>query len=328
MTLSTKAIRISENGGPEKMVWEDIDIPSPPSKSITIKHTFVGLNYIDTYHRSGLYPLPLPSGLGMEASGIVTSTGEEVSTVKIGDRVAYVMAIGSYSSARNIEEDKVVKIPPNLGDEEASAIMLKGMTVEYLVERLFKVNSSHTVLFHAVAGGVGLIACQWLKNIGARVIGTAGSEEKADLAKKYGCDEVILYKNNDFVTKVKELTNNEGVDVVYDGVGKDTAIKGLDCLKPLGTMVVFGNSSGNCPPIDPGLLAAKGSLFLTRPTLMTYATKREDLIHSSKRAFEMLMEKKISLKINSNYKLSDVVKAHSDLESRQTVGSIVMENNY
>ena len=208
MTLSTKAIRISENGGPEKMVWEDIDIPSPPSKSITIKHTFVGLNYIDTYHRSGLYPLPLPSGLGMEASGIVTSTGEEVSTVKIGDRVAYVMAIGSYSSARNIEEDKVVKIPPNLGDEEASAIMLKGMTVEYLVERLFKVNSSHTVLFHAVAGGVGLIACQWLKNIGARVIGTAGSEEKADLAKKYGCDEVILYKNNDFVTKVKELTNN------------------------------------------------------------------------------------------------------------------------
>ena len=206
--------------------------------------------------------------------------------------------------------------------------MLKGMTVEYLVERLFKVDKNHTVLFHAIAGGVGLIACQWLKTIGARVIGTVGSSEKANLAKKYGCDEVIMYKTDNFVEKVKALTNGEGVEVVYDGVGKDTAIRGLDCLKPLGTMVVFGNSSGNCPPIDPGLLASKGSLFFTRPTLMTYGTKKEDLSHSSSRVFDMLSKNKVSLTINASYNLSDVVNSHRDLEARKTTGSIIMKNNY
>ena len=202
------------------------------------------------------------------------------------------------------------------------------MTVEYLVERLFKVNNTHTVLFHAVAGGVGLLACQWLKHLGAKIIGTAGTEEKAVLAKQNGCDEVILYKSENFVEKVKYLTNDVGVDVVYDGVGKDTAILGLDCLKPLGTMVVFGNSSGNCPPIDPGLLASKGSLFFTRPTLMTYGTKKKDLLHSSGRVFEMVSTNKIKLEINSSYNLSEVSKAHNDLELRKTFGSIVMKNDY
>ena len=264
----------------------------------------------------------------MEASGIIIDVGENISNFKLGDRVSYVMALGSYSTHRNIEEEKIVKLPENIRDDQAAAIMLKGMTVEYLVERLFKVNKNHTVLFHAIAGGVGLIACQWLKTIGARVIGTVGSTEKAILAKKFGCDEVIMYKTENFVEKVKELTDGEGVEVVYDGVGKDTAIRGLDCLKPLGTMVVFGNSSGNCPPIDPGLLAAKGSLFFTRPTLMTYGTNKKDLSHSSSRVFDMLSKNKVSLTINSSYSLSDVIDSHRDLEARKTTGSIVLKNNY
>ncbi len=210
----------------------------------------------------------------MEGAGVVVDKSSDVNEYEIGDRVAYVMALGSYSTKRNIEANKLVKIPESISDQQAAAVLLKGMTVEYLVERLFKVNNTHTVLFHAVAGGVGLLACQWLKHLGAKIIGTAGTEEKAALAKQNGCDEVILYKSENFVEKVKYLTNDVGVDVVYDGEGKDTAVLGLDCLKPLGTMVVFGNSSGNCPPIDPGLLASKGSLFFTRPTLMTYGTKK------------------------------------------------------
>jgi NADPH2:quinone reductase len=328
MSSQFKVIKIEKNGGADVMVWKDFNLQQPNNNEVTIKHTYVGINYIDTYHRSGLYPLPLPTGLGMEASGEITSIGNNVKGFNIGDRVSYVMALGSYATHRNIDAEKIVKIPDNIKDYEAAAIMLKGMTVEYLVERLFKVNQSHTVLFHAIAGGVGLIACQWLKSLGAHIIGTAGSIEKANLAKKYGCDEVILYKEKDFVKEVHNITNGNGVDVVYDGVGKDTAILGLDCLKPLGTMVVFGNSSGNCPPIDPGLLALKGSLFFTRPTLMTYGTKKQDLIHSSSRVFNMLIEKKISLNINTSYKLSEVVSAHKDLENRKTTGSIVMKNNY
>jgi NADPH2:quinone reductase len=328
MSTKTKTVIIKENGGPEKMKWEDIELEAPLSGQVTLKHSFVGLNFIDTYHRSGLYPLPLPTRIGMEGAGEIIKIASDVSDFKIGDKVAYVMALGSYSSHRNIEASKLIKIPDNISSQQAAAILLKGMTVEYLLERLFKVDKNHTVLFHAIAGGVGLLACQWLKSIGAKIIGTAGTEEKAELAKNNGCDEIILYKKDNFVTKVKELTNNVGVDVVYDGVGKDTAIQGLDCLKPLGTMVVFGNSSGNCPPIDPGLLAAKGSLFFTRPTLMTYGTKKEDLIKSSNRVFEMLSSGKIKLLINQSYNLSDVVDAHSDLELRKTVGSIVMKNNY
>ena len=323
-----KEVEVKTNGGPEKILWKEYELTKPTNGQVTIEHTFIGLNFIDTYHRSGLYPLPLPTKLGMEGSGTIIDKSSEVSNFEIGDRVAYVMALGSYSTHRNIEASKLVKIPEQISDKQAAAILLKGMTVEYLVERLFKINSSHTVLFHAVAGGVGLLACQWLKHLGAKIIGTAGSKEKAILAKKNGCDEVILYREENFVEKVKYFTADEGVDVVYDGVGKDTAILGLDCLKPLGTMVVFGNSSGNCPPIDPNVLAAKGSLFFTRPTLMNYGTKREDLLHSSDRVFEMLSNNKINLNIDSSYNLSDVAKAHNDLQLRKTIGSIVMKNNY
>ena len=323
-----KEVEIKANGGPENILWKESELEQLQPGQVTINHTFIGLNFIDTYHRSGLYPLPLPSKLGMEGAGIVTAKSVDVKEFNIGDRVAYVMALGSYSTHRNIDANKLVKIPENITDQQAAAVLLKGMTVEYLVERLFKVNNEHTVLFHAAAGGVGLLACQWLKQLGAKVIGTAGTEEKAIIAKENGCDEVILYKNENFVEKVKYLTNGAGVDVVYDGVGKDTAIAGLDCLKPLGTMVVFGNSSGNCPPIDPGLLASKGSLFFTRPTLMTYGTKKEDLFHSSNRVFKMISTNKIQLEINTSYKLSDVSKAHADLESRKTFGSIVMKNDY
>lgn len=328
MSIPIKSIVIKKNGGPENMIWENKILEPLKKGEVSIKHSYIGLNYIDTYHRSGLYPLTLPTGLGMEASGHVVDKSSDVSDFEINDRVSYVMSLGSYASHRNIEASKIVKIPNSISDQEAAAVMLKGMTVEYLVERLFKVNKNHTVLFHAAAGGVGLIACQWLKKLGAKVIGTVGSQEKATLAKKNGCDEVILYKSEDFVKRVKEITNDIGVDVVYDGVGKDTAIAGLDCLKALGTMVVFGNSSGNCPPIDPGLLATKGSLFFTRPTLMTYGTKREDLLHSSKRVFDMLENKLINLEINNSFNLSEIVKAHIALESRETFGSIVMKNDY
>ena len=323
-----KEVVIKANGGAENILWQECELEQLQPGQVTINHTFVGLNFIDTYHRSGLYPLPLPSKLGMEGAGIVIAKSPDVNEYEIGDKVAYVMALGSYSTHRNIDANKLVKIPKNITDQQAAAVLLKGMTVEYLVERLFKVNKNHTVLFHAAAGGVGLLACQWLKHLGAKIIGTAGTEEKAILAKENGCDEVILYKNENFVEKVKHLTNGVGVDVVYDGVGKDTAIPGLDCLKPLGTMVVFGNSSGNCPPIDPGLLASKGSLFFTRPTLMTYGTKKEDLLHSSNRVFEMISKNKIQLEINTSYNLSDVSKAHTDLELRKTFGSIVMKNDY
>jgi NADPH2:quinone reductase len=328
MANQFKVIKIDNNGGPEVMLWKDLELLKPESNEVTIKHTYVSINYIDTYHRSGLYPLPLPTGLGMEASGEIIDMGNNVKEFNIGDKISYVMALGSYATHRNIAVEKIVRIPEGIKDYEAAAIMLKGMTVEYLFERLFKINNSHTVLFHAIAGGVGLIACQWLKSLGAHVIGTAGSLEKATLAKKYGCDDVILYKEKNFVKEVNDITNGNGVDVVYDGVGKDTAILGLDCLKPLGTMVVFGNSSGNCPPIDPGLLASKGSLFFTRPTLIDYGTKKEDLKQSSSRVFDMLLNKNINLNINNHYKLSDVVTAHKDLENRKTTGSIVMKNNY
>ena len=213
-----KEVEIKVTGGPEKILWKDCELDKLGPGEVTIKHTFVGLNFIDTYHRSGLYPLPLPTKLGMEGSGVIVDKSSDVNEYQIGDRVAYVMALGSYSTHRNIEANKLVKIPKSISDQQAAAVLLKGMTVEYLVERLFKINSSHTVLFHAVAGGVGLLACQWLKHLGARIIGTAGTEEKAILAKQNGCDEVILYKNENFVDKVNYLTNNEGVDVVYDGV--------------------------------------------------------------------------------------------------------------
>ena len=323
--MITNAIRVHKQGGPEEMKWEEVALPEIQKDDVLIKHTAIGLNYIDTYHRSGLYPMPVPLTLGIEGAGIIIEAGENVKDLTVGDRVAYASPpTGSYAEAKVMPADRLVKIPDNISDEIAAAIMLKGMTVEYLVRRTYNVKAGQTVLFHAAAGGVGLIACQWLKAIGAKVIGTVGSEEKAALAKANGCEHTILYREENFVDKVKEITNGEGVPVVYDGIGKDTALKSLDCLSPLGMLVVFGNSSGNAPPIETGLLAAKGSLFLTRPTLMTYNAKREDLVESAQQLFNMVSSGKVNISINARYDLKDAAQAHKDLESRKTTGSTLL----
>ena len=323
--MITNAIRVHKQGGPEEMKWEEVALPEIQKDDVLIKHTAIGLNYIDTYHRSGLYPMPVPLTLGIEGAGIIIEAGENVKDLNVGDRVAYASPpTGSYAEAKVMPADRLVKIPDNISDEIAAAIMLKGMTVEYLVRRTYNVKAGQTVLFHAAAGGVGLIACQWLKAIGAKVIGTVGSEEKAALAKANGCEHTILYREENFVDKVKEITNGEGVPVVYDGIGKDTALKSLDCLSPLGMLVVFGNSSGNAPPIETGLLAAKGSLFLTRPTLMTYNAKREELVESAQQLFNMVGSGKVNISINARYDLKDAAQAHIDLESRKTTGSTLL----
>jgi len=323
--MLTNAIRVHKQGGPEEMKWEQVELPNIKESEVLIKHTAIGLNYIDTYHRSGLYSMPVPLTLGIEGAGIVEEVGENVSDLKVGDRVAYASPpTGSYAEAKVMPANRLVKIPDNISDEIAAAIMLKGMTVEYLIRRTYNVKAGQTVLFHAAAGGVGLIACQWLKALGVTTIGTVGSEEKAVLAKANGCDHTILYREENFVDKVKEITNGEGVPVVYDGIGKDTALQGLDCLSPLGLMVVFGNASGNAPAIDTGMLAAKGSLFLTRPTLMTYNAKREDLVDSAQELFNMVSSAKISISINARYALKDAAQAHKDLESRKTTGSTLL----
>ena len=323
--MITNAIRVNKQGGPEEMKWEEVALPEMQKDDVLIKHTAIGINYIDTYHRSGLYPMPVPLTLGIEGAGIIIEAGENVKDLNVGDRVAYASPpTGSYAEAKVMPANRLVKIPDNISDEIAAAIMLKGMTVEYLVRRTYNVKAGQTVLFHAAAGGVGLIACQWLKAIGATVIGTVGSEEKATLAKANGCEHTILYREESFVDKVKEITNGEGVPVVYDGIGKDTALQSLDCLSPLGMLVVFGNSSGNAPPIETGLLAAKGSLFLTRPTLMTYNAKREDLVESAQQLFNMVGSGKINISINARYNLKDAAQAHKDLESRKTTGSTLL----
>ena len=323
--MKTNAIRVHKQGGPEEMKWEEVDLPTIKEGEVLIKHTAIGLNYIDTYHRSGLYPMPVPLTLGIEGAGIIEEVGENVNDLKVGNRVAYASPpTGSYAEAKVMPAARLVKIPDNISDEIAAAIMLKGMTVEYLVRRTYNVKAGQTVLFHAAAGGVGLIACQWLKAIGATTIGTVGSEEKAALAKANGCDHTILYREENFVDRVNEITNGKGVPVVYDGIGKDTALQGLDCLSPFGLMVIFGNASGNAPPIDTGLLAAKGSLFLTRPTLMTYNAKREALEDSAQQVFNMVGSGKINISINARYDLKDAAQAHKDLESRKTTGSTLL----
>ena len=327
--MLSKTIQVVSPGPAQNMKWNDIDVSLPLKKEIMIKHTYVGLNYIDTYHRSGLYPLPLPATIGMEGVGEVIEVGSEVVSISKGDKVVYALGPpGSYSDIRNIAENKVVKIPDYIKDKDAAAVMLKGMTVEYLTERTFCVNKSHTVLLHAAAGGVGQIATQWIKSKGAKVIGTVGSPEKEKIARKNGCDEVILYNDIDFKDAVMDITNGVGVNVVYDGVGKKTALKSLECLSPLGMLVVFGNSSGNAPPVDPSLLASKGSLFLTRPTLMTYNSKLDDMKKSAARVFEMLKSNIISPNIGDEYLLSNIVDVHLKLENRETIGSIILKNDY
>jgi len=319
-----KAIRIHKTGGPDVMQWDDVEVGKPGPGQVRIKSTAVGLNYIDTYHRSGLYPLPLPAGIGMEGAGVVTELGEGVTGLKVGDRVAYGSILGAYAEERVVPADKLVKLTDGVSDKVAAAIMLKGMTAEYLLLRTFKVKPGDTILWHAAAGGVGLIACQWAKHLGATVIGTVGSDEKAALAKAHGCDHVINYSKENFVERVKEITKGAGVPVVYDSVGKSTWPASLDCLQPLGMMVSFGNASGPIPPVEAGMLSAKGSLFFTRPTLMTYTARRDWLEASAAALFDVVAKGIVKIEINQTYALKDAVQAHIDLEGRKTTGSTVM----
>lgn len=323
--MKVKAIRFHKPGSASVLKWEDVDLGKPKSGEALVRHTAIGLNYIDTYHRTGLYPLSMPSGVGLEAAGVVEAIGRGVSHLKVGDRVAYAGGpIGAYAEARVMPADKLVKIPSGISDEQAAAMMLKGMTVEFLIRRAFPVKKGMTVLFHAAAGGVGLIAGQWLKALGVTAIGTAGSPAKMKLAKAHGYAHVVDYKKQDFVKSVMRVTKNAGVPVVYDSVGKSTFMGSLDCLQPRGTMVSFGNASGAVAPFPPGLLAQKGSLFLTRPTLMDYTATRKDLKASARALFSVVRSGKVKIEVNQTYKLKDAAKAHRDLQGRKTTGSTLL----
>jgi NADPH2:quinone reductase len=320
------AIRIHEHGGPEVLRWEEVPMPSPGPGEALVKHAAVGLNYIDIYFRTGLYKPPaLPATIGMEGAGTVEAVGEGVTDLKPGDRVAYATApIGAYAQYRTLKADRLVKLPDAIGFEMAAAMMLQGMTAEYLLRRTFKVQPGQTILIHAAAGGVGLIMCQWAKHLGATVIGTVSSDEKAALAKAHGCDHPIVYTREDFQPRVKEITGGKMLPVVYDSVGRETFMKSLDCLAPLGLMVSFGNASGAVPPFEIGLLAAKGSLFLTRPTLASYTAKREDLAASAAALFEVVQKGAVKIEVNQRFPLKDAAEAHRALEGRRTTGSTVL----
>jgi NADPH:quinone reductase len=319
------AIRIHKTGGPEVLQWDEVAVGKPGAGEARLRHTAVGLNYVETYFRSGMYPTPLPSGLGTEAAGVVEEVGPGVTNVKAGDRVAYVGGpLGAYSESRVMPAERLVVLPKGITDQQGAAMMLKGLTTQYLIRQIFKVKKGDTILFHAAAGGVGLIACQWAKSLGATVIGTVGSEEKAKLAKEHGCDYPILYTREDFVARVKDITKGEMVPVVYDSVGKDTFMKSLDALRPLGLMVNFGQSSGSPGPIELGIFGQKGSLFYTRPTLNTYAAKTADYQAMTKDLFDVVQSGKVKIEVNQTYKLKDAAQAHRDLESRKTTGSTVL----
>ncbi len=320
-----KAIRIHEPGGPEVMKLEDVDLAAPGAGEVQIQHTAIGLNYIDTYHRSGLYPLPLPSGIGMEGAGTVAAIGDGVSGIAVGDRVAYAAPPpGSYAEARNLDVNKVVKVPSSVEDKMAAAMMLQGLTVQYLIRQIYRVGPGDTILIHAAAGGVGLILCQWAKHLGATVIGTVGSDEKAALAKANGCDHPIVYTRENFVERVAEITGGAKVPVVYDSIGKDTWPQSLDCLAPTGMMVSFGQASGPIAPVDLGIFAQKGSLKFTRPTLMTYTAKKEDLDAMAADLFDVVGKGAVKVAVNQEYALADAVQAHLDLEGRKTTGSTIL----
>ena len=320
-----KAVRIHKHGGPEALVYEDVEVGAPGEGQARVKNTAIGLNFIDTYHRSGLYQLQMPSGIGLEAAGVVEAVGPGVTWVKAGDRVAYAGGPpGAYAEVRLIPADRLVKVPEGVTDQQAAAMMLKGLTTQYLIRRTYKVQSGQTVLLHAAAGGVGLIASQWLKALGVTVIGTVGSDEKAKLAKAHGCAHTIVYTRESFAERVKEITGGKKVPVVYDSVGKDTFMGSLDCLQPLGMLVIFGNGSGPVAAFDLNLLAAKGSLYVTRPSLMTYTAKREDLEAMAAELFDVVKSGKVKIEINQTYALKDAAQAHRDLESRKTTGSTVL----
>ena len=321
-----KAIRIHENGGPEVLKYEDVEVAAPGAGEVLVRQTAIGLNFIDIYYRTGLYPAPggLPFIPGAEAAGIVEATGPGVTGLKAGDRVAYAVGLGSYTQMRIVPADRLVKVPDNVSDRQAAGMMLKGMTAEYLLRRTFKVKPGDTILYHAAAGGVGLILGQWAKHIGATVIGTASSPEKIALAKANGFDHVINYRDTDFVSAVRDLTGGKMCDVVYDSVGKDTYMGSLDCLRPMGMFVSFGQSSGAIPPFNLAILSQKGSLFATRPTLFAYVAKRADLEESSAALFDVVGSRAVKIEINQTYALEDVAKAHTDLESRKTTGTTVL----
>ena len=321
----THAIQIYETGGPDVMKWEEVEVGEPGEGQVKLRQTAAGLNYIDVYFRSGNYPQEnMPFTPGMEGAGEVIAVGDGVTHVKPGDRVAYAGAIGSYAEERVASAGRMVKLPDGIDDKTGAAMMLKGMTAAYLLLRTYKVGPDTTLLFHAAAGGVGLIVCQWAKHLGATMIGTVGSDEKAELAKAHGCTHTINYKTEDFVERVKEFTNGKGCDVVYDSVGKDTFPASLDCVKKYGLWATFGQSSGPLPDLNMGLLAQKGSLYATRPTLFTHIAERADLEEVSGALFDVVSKGAVKIEINQTYQLSDAVQAHKDLEGRKTTGSTVL----
>ena len=321
----SKAIRIHEHGGPETLRWDEVETGAPDAGQVLIRQTAAGLNFIDVYHRVGLYPVAsLPAIIGNEGAGVVEAVGDGVTSVQVGDRVAYCMSLGSYTERRVVDADRLVKLPDGITDYQAAAMMLKGCTVQYLVKTIYPITSGDTILLHAAAGGVGLIACQWAKHLGATVIGTVGSDEKAELARAHGCDHTIVYTRENIVERVKELTDGAGVPVVYDSVGKDTFIASLDCLQPRGLMVSYGNASGPVDPFSPGLLAVRGSLFLTRPTLASYIGTRDELDASAADLFGVVESGAVKIAVSQTFPLEDAAQAHRALEARETTGSTVL----
>ncbi|MDP9010941.1 MAG: quinone oxidoreductase [Pseudomonadota bacterium] len=320
------AITLNKIGGPEVLHWEAIHVGHPGPEQIRLRHTAIGLNFIDIYHRTGLYAQPLPFVPGVEAAGVIEAIGSNVANLKVGDRVAYALVIGAYSEERLIAADRVVKIPDGISDADAAAMMLKGMTAQYLLRRVHRVTKDDTILVHAAAGGVGLIMCLWASHLGATVIGTVSTEAKAELARANGCTHAITTNNSDFVARVKEITGGKGLPVVYDSVGRDTFHKSLACLKPRGTMVLFGQASGAVEPIDPNILQ-RGSLFLTRPTLGTYIASRSDLEETASELFNVVASGAVKIEVKQRYRLRDAGLAHRDLEARKTTGSTVFDVN-
>ena len=320
-----KLIRFHETGGPEVLRSEHAGLGPPGAGEVRIRQQAAGLNYIDTYHRSGLYPVPLPSGIGLEGAGVVEAVGEGVTSVAVGDRVAYAGGpIGAYADRRNLPADRLLSLPDGIGFETGAAMMLQGLTAQYLLRRTYRVQAGDTILIHAAAGGVGLIVCQWAKALGATVIGTVGSEEKAALARAHGCDHTVNYRTEKFAERVREITAGAGVAVVYDSIGKDTFMDSLACLRPLGTMVLFGAASGPVAPFDLGLLAKMGSLFVTRPTLFTYTAARRDLEAMGAELFDVVGSGKVRIEVNQRFALDEAAAAHEALEARRTTGSTIL----
>jgi NADPH2:quinone reductase len=321
----TKAIQFARTGGPEVLEYVDVEVGEPGPGEARVRHHAIGVNFIDVYFRNGLYPQPLPSGLGQEGAGVVEAVGEGVTHVKVGDRVAYAgRPNGAYSEVRTMPADILLRLPDEIGFETAAAMMLQGLTVQYLFKSTYKVKAGDTILFHAAAGGVGLIACQWARALGVNLIGTVGSNEKAELAKSHGAAHVINYNTENVVERVLEITNGAKVPVVYDSVGKDTFIRSLDCLQPLGLMVSFGNSSGAVPPFSLSELVARGSLFITRPTLATYSAKRADLEAMAADLFDVVASGQVKIDVNQKYPLAEAAEAHRALEARKTTGSTIL----